>query len=80
MQGVYFRKYTQKKASELGLRGWVENTPRNTVIGECEGPAAACKTMKLWLEKKGSPASRIDWAKFENTTEGKTLGEFTIVR
>lgn len=25
VQGVFFRKYTQRKAMELGLVGWVKN-------------------------------------------------------
>lgn len=37
VQGVYFRKYTQNKANELGIFGWCKNTARNTVVGELEG-------------------------------------------
>ena len=36
VQGVFFRKYTKKKAEELGLAGWCRNTPRETVEGEYE--------------------------------------------
>jgi len=34
VQGVCFRKYTQREASRLGLSGWVANTRKNTVIGQ----------------------------------------------
>eukprot|EP00751_Fragilariopsis_kerguelensis_P023046 CAMPEP_0170885624 /NCGR_PEP_ID=MMETSP0734-20130129/36038_1 /TAXON_ID=186038 /ORGANISM="Fragilariopsis kerguelensis, Strain L26-C5" /LENGTH=73 /DNA_ID=CAMNT_0011271167 /DNA_START=55 /DNA_END=272 /DNA_ORIENTATION=+ len=33
VQGVSFRRYTQKKALELEMRGWIRNTYRNTVEG-----------------------------------------------
>ncbi|MCS5639818.1 MAG: acylphosphatase, partial [Candidatus Marinimicrobia bacterium] len=31
VQGVWFRKYTQNKARELGLTGWVCNEANGTV-------------------------------------------------
>lgn len=35
--GVNFRAATARKANELGLAGWVQNTLFSTVIGEAEG-------------------------------------------
>ena len=70
VQGVSFRKYTQQQALELGMRGWIRNTYRNTVEGEFyydDTAGAAAETenlsssttsllkMKLFLEKKGFP-------------------------
>eukprot|EP01138_Halocafeteria_seosinensis_P005195 gb/GECG01005312.1/.p1 GENE.gb/GECG01005312.1/~~gb/GECG01005312.1/.p1 ORF type:complete len:173 (+),score=21.78 gb/GECG01005312.1/:1-519(+) len=67
VQGVSFRKYTQRKAQELGLVGYVFNTvPKGTVKGVAQGPPSKCQELKKWLEKEGSPASTIDKAKFEN--------------
>ena len=37
VQGVFFRKYTQARAEELNLRGWIRNTSRRTVEGDIEG-------------------------------------------
>jgi acylphosphatase len=31
VQGVFFRKYTQGKANELGVKGFVRNAPDGTV-------------------------------------------------
>ena len=28
VQGVFFRKHTKQKATELKINGWVKNTPR----------------------------------------------------
>ncbi|XP_073831192.1 acylphosphatase-2-like [Musca autumnalis] len=38
VQGVFFRKYTEKQANQLGLRGWCMNTAEGTVKGQLEGP------------------------------------------
>lgn len=36
--GVFFRKYTEKQANSLGLKGWCMNTDTGTVRGQLEGP------------------------------------------
>ena len=64
VQGVFFRKYTQKKGNELGLRGWIMNTVNRTVKGQIEGESENVETMKKWLQTNGSPSSRIDEAVF----------------
>ncbi|XP_045516596.1 acylphosphatase-1-like [Pieris brassicae] len=66
VQGVFFRKHTQKKASDLGLKGWVMNTPHGTVVGQVQGPQGTVDDMKVWLQKIGSPKSKIDKATFKN--------------
>eukprot|EP01139_Manchomonas_bermudensis_P002574 Amastigsp_a5091_19.p3 type:complete len:106 gc:universal Amastigsp_a5091_19:58-375(+) len=62
VQGVFFRKYTSKRASELGLTGWVRNTTKRekTVLGVVEGPPSDVAQMLDWLRTTGSPKSRID--------------------
>ena len=62
VQGVFFRKHTQAKGTELKLRGWCENTKAGTVRGEASGAPDAIKQFKRWLEKTGSPKSRIERA------------------
>ncbi|XP_063848296.1 acylphosphatase-2-like isoform X2 [Scylla paramamosain] len=69
VQGVFFRKYTKKKAVELGIRGWCKNTEEKTVTGQLEGPCQQLSHMKEWLQKTGSPSSRIDKAEFKNEKE-----------
>uniref|UniRef100_A0A1I8Q354 acylphosphatase n=1 Tax=Stomoxys calcitrans TaxID=35570 RepID=A0A1I8Q354_STOCA len=64
VQGVFFRKYTEIKAKELGLHGWVRNTPRKTVKGQLEGTLLELNEMKHWLSVKGSPKSHVDKAVF----------------
>ncbi|XP_019558405.3 acylphosphatase-2 isoform X2 [Aedes albopictus] len=69
VQGVFFRKYTQKQATSLGLKGWCMNTRDGTVKGQMEGEAKPMNEMKHWLQTKGSPTSRIDKAVFSEMKE-----------
>ncbi|CAK72270.1 unnamed protein product (macronuclear) [Paramecium tetraurelia] len=64
VQGVYFRKYTQLKAQELDLVGWVQNTKKGTVIGVAQGRRT--NELKEWLKNTGSPNSIIKKTEFKN--------------
>lgn len=76
VQGVFFRKFTEAKAKELGVRGWVQNTEDGTaVIGEAEGKAAAMAAFRQWLSKEGSPKSVITGASF---TEAKAIAGYSF--
>ncbi|XP_070577629.1 acylphosphatase-1-like isoform X1 [Ptychodera flava] len=76
VQGVFFRKYTQKNAKKFGLVGWVQNTPKGTVLGQMQGRADKIRSMKVWLEREGSPMSRIDRAEYRNE-RGITAVDFS---
>ena len=80
VQGVFFRKFTNAKAQELKLSGWVRNTDKGTVEGEAEGSTRAIELFKRWLKDTGSPKSRIDAAVFteEQITTGKRFTSFEI--
>ncbi|XP_051176317.1 acylphosphatase-1-like [Leptopilina boulardi] len=75
VQGVCFRKYTQKEGKKLGLIGWCMNTDRGTVIGQLQGEKSKVHEMKLWLQHKGSPSSSIEKAEFRNEKE---ISELTM--
>lgn len=81
VQGVFFRKqHTKMKADELGLKGWVRNTPHDTVEGEFEYSMDhkkqqsssniedvehyGAEAFRHWLCNVGSPRSSIDKCKF----------------
>ena len=66
VQGVFFRKFTQKEATKLQLVGWVKNTRNDTVVGQCQGEQSQIELMKRWLSKVGSPSSRIDKCEISN--------------
>lgn len=82
VQGVFFRKYTQSKANDLGIRGYVRNTTNGSVEGVIEGNEVKFKEMKKWLSKIGSPKSVIQGAvwKGEKTIPQFTYSDFSIKR
>ncbi|XP_053679483.1 acylphosphatase-2-like [Anopheles nili] len=82
VQGVFFRKYTQKQANSLGIRGWCMNTHGGTVKGQLEGEEKPFNEMKHWLQTKGSPSSRIEKAVFNVPKElsSYSFKDFSIRR
>lgn len=48
VQGVGFRFYTKKKASELGLKGSVQNKADGSVYIEVEGQEEAVEQFIIW--------------------------------
>ena len=82
VQGVYFRKFTQQKAVELGIFGTVRNEEDGSVTGEAEGRIGNMNDFKLWLLTKGSPKSRVDSADFidEVGVSGRNYSRFDIDR
>lgn len=59
VQGVFFRKYAQRKAMELGLVGWVKNEEDGTVSLEIEGELHSILAMQSWL-RLGPPESTVE--------------------
>lgn len=49
VQGVSFRWYTERRAQELGLTGWVRNHDDGSVRLEVQGPEAAVAELVAWL-------------------------------
>ena len=58
VQGVGFRPFVFRLAAELGLAGWVNNSPQGVFI-EIEGPRAALENFLLRLESEKPPRSSI---------------------
>lgn len=59
VQGINFRIFVKRQAENLGLTGWVKNTPDNTVEAVFEGEEEALKKM-LDLCYQGPSFSRVD--------------------
>ncbi len=59
VQGVGFRYFTHKKATELAIKGWVRNTRNGGVLVLAQGNKADLETFIDYL-KIGPPMSRID--------------------
>jgi acylphosphatase len=59
VQGVGFRNYVQRKASLLGLNGYVMNVRDGTVKVRAEGTREQIEDLARALSK-GPPLSRVD--------------------
>lgn len=59
VQGVSFRYYTQRKAIQLGLAGFVRNLSDGRVEAVFEGDADVVEQMLRWCQV-GSPSARVD--------------------
>ncbi|CAK8682463.1 unnamed protein product [Clavelina lepadiformis] len=82
VQGVFFRKHTKKTCDKYDVCGWVLNTSHGSVQGLLEGTEVSVDKVKNWLQKVGSPKSRIDKCSFlkETTIDTKTSSTFNIIR
>lgn len=58
VQGVFFRDYTQRKALEYNLTGWVRNCADGSVETLLCGSEQSIQAMIDWLHE-GSPLSNV---------------------
>ncbi len=56
VQGVNFRWYTQRRAAELGLTGYVRNVPDGSVEAVAEGPRPILESLLEFLRVGPSSA------------------------
>jgi hydrogenase maturation protein HypF len=88
VQGVGFRPFVFRLAAELGLTGWVNNSPQGVFI-EAEGPRAALEQFLLRLEAEkpvrsfiqsleSSWLDRVGFKQFE-IRESETVGGKTAL-
>lgn len=59
VQGVGFRYAIQRKAAELGLKGWVRNTSEGAVEAEAHGPADRLEKFLEWCHR-GPASARVE--------------------
>jgi acylphosphatase len=74
VQGVGFRFFTVRKARELGLSGWVRNTPDGRVEIVAEGEEwqlkEFTKSVKIGPSHSTVTGTEIKEEKFQNEFEG----------
>ena len=58
VQGVGFRYWTRERAEEMGLNGWVRNTPEGQVEAVFSGPVLLVEEM-IALCEEGPPMARV---------------------
>lgn len=79
VQGVGFRWFVQREASELGLLGWVRNTDEGHVEVVAAGSAEDLAELRAAL-REGSRGSRVDAVVVNDLVdaEAEKLGPFEI--
>lgn len=58
VQGVGYRQACRRRATELGLAGWVRNRDDGSVEVQAEGPEQSLTELRVWCEQ-GPPAARV---------------------
>lgn len=58
VQGVFYRKSTKEKATELGIVGFVQNEPDGSVVCEAEGDEHILEAFVDWM-KTGPPMAEV---------------------
>ena len=59
VQGVGLREATRRRATELGVEGWVRNEEDGTVAVHAEGPPAAIEALVSFL-REGPPGAAVE--------------------
>ena len=70
VQGVGFRYYTNKKALELGITGFVRNVPDGSVYIEADGDPEQLEIFINWCEEGPSWARVTDVQRQDTPTNG----------
>jgi acylphosphatase len=73
VQGVGFRWFVQREASELALRGWVRNTEDGHVEVVAAGDAEDVDELRTTL-RRGPRGSRVDRIIEHSLTESEAQG------
>ena len=79
VQGVWFRRYSQEKAKELGITGWVRNESDGTVTLVAEGNDKLLIKLTKWLEI-GSPDANVDTLKVNWGDSKEKLNSFEVIK
>lgn len=77
VQGVWFRYFVQKKASELEIRGWVKNTPDGAVLVMAQGEPENMERFLTHLHE-GPPMARVIQVEKHQMPELENFTDFRI--
>jgi acylphosphatase len=71
VQGVWFRESMRREAEQLGVAGWVRNTPDGSVEAVVQGMDEAVDALIAW-SRSGPPQARVD-----RVETGEAHGQFS---
>ena len=64
VQGVGYRWNAQRRARDLGLRGWIRNEADGSVVAVAVGPPDAVEAFRVWCED-GPRGARVERVRAE---------------
>ena len=76
VQGVFFRQWTVKKASALGVNGWVHNARDGSVEAHLAGEESAVEGLIEHM-RRGPPQARVEDVTVE-TAEPEPVEGFSV--
>jgi acylphosphatase len=79
VQGVFYRKSTAEKATEIGLTGFVKNLPDGNVYAEAQGTKEQLQNFINWC-KRGPDRARVDDIVAEECRLHETEKTFSVQR
>jgi acylphosphatase len=77
VQGVGFRFYTQSKAQELGVQGWVRNLDDGRVEVWAQGTSGSLRDLQSWL-RVGPKSAQVDELQFMEMDQEEPCMGFEI--
>lgn len=77
VQGVFYRANTQRKATELGVTGWVRNLPDGRVEVLAFGTEQQLIALRAWLWQ-GPERARVDAVECLDTEYQDDCTDFTV--
>ncbi|MFA5103006.1 MAG: acylphosphatase [Candidatus Thermoplasmatota archaeon] len=78
VQGVWYRASTKQKADELGVTGWVRNTPEGNVEAVFEGEKTRIDEMIAWCWI-GPPMANVTDVKMLPFHSDETYTSFVVL-
>jgi len=78
VQGVFFRRYTQQKANELKITGWVRNTDDDCVEIFAQGEENNLEAFIDWC-RKGPPKADVEDIEIREEKNDERLTRFSVV-
>ncbi|HHC29514.1 MAG TPA: acylphosphatase [Rhodobacterales bacterium] len=79
VQGVAFRAWTEGRARQLGLEGWVKNEPDGSVLALIGGPQAQVQAM-IEAFHSGPPWAEVRKVELAPADPGDVPPGFEIIR
>ena len=76
VQGVYYRASAKEKANELGIKGWIKNTPRGHVEVMASGSKEQLEKFMEWCRQGPKYADVSDM--IVTKVEQENFNDFSI--